>query len=223
MALYLSDLETLVRGLIFESSSDTGLVTQAQLQAFIQRAHRDLYSRIARVSPSVFRARSADKTITSSGYDFSGTNLDAGGVLKIQKVEYKDATGNYSALQRIDYDEVGTLSTTQTRPGYVGSYQWTVLGTKIYLIPQNNVSETIRIVYVPGPTDIASNAYPFGGLFPESHDIVGYRAADLALTKDEKPSVWHGTFLELWRDFQESVRAYVGQRKVKMSPFEDYG
>lgn len=222
--LLLADLEALVRDLCFEGADDTGLFTQTRLQAFIQIAHRDLYSFVSTLSPNRLLKRSADVSITSTGLSLAGTTIDSAGIDIVKKFELKDPSGNYVSVLPVDVTEVSNSDgplTTGDRD--ITGFLWSLVGRTIYLVPKPSLTYTARLHYVPGPTDISSIAYPFGGAFPQFDHLVGYRAADLALTKDEKPSAMHGTYMEMKREFGEYLRRphVFGPRRVRMSAYSE--
>lgn len=187
----LASLEALMRSLIFEATGDVGLVTAAQAQELIQLANRQLTGEVMDLSPTIFAQRSADKSITSTGLDYSGTALDSVGVHKLMMVEYKDSGGNYRQLSPIAYVEKDLFEgpSWQIAPEYT-AFRWTVLGERILLYPLPSGTVTARVTYLPVTSDIVdgggSPVAPFGGKFLQYQEIVGYLAACMALEKDEK-------------------------------------
>jgi hypothetical protein len=336
----LTSLESMVRDLTFQASTDTGLFTTTTLDTHIQIAHREIWNYIAHVSPSTLAVVSSDKSITSSGLSFTGdasggyiyyapTQLDSGatgrirlkvlssistryfvqlaahkgtiagdlytpffvdgtlvddgvrisnspgtvdvseyfspslaaasvyvesldsissypdsdvtenpqwhfdtggqtdmgGVNAIVKVELKQSTGSeYTLLDPMDTTEIGDTSSSSSALSESNAiYRWYAIGETIYLHPKPTGTETIRVTYVPCPTDIASGTSPFGGKLIPHHHIIAYRAADLICTKDDNKSKFSQTYAEMKKDLTDQIRRrhVTHARRVRMSPWED--
>jgi hypothetical protein len=225
-AMTLAELKDLVRSLTFEESSDTGLFTDARLGTFIQIAHRELYNLVATTAPSLLSKVTGDKSVTTSGLDFSGTGVDAQAVHTIVKVEIKDSSSNWLVVPPMQIEEFGNSSgPLATSQGDVANFSWYMEGDTLYLYPQSTTTQTMRVHYVPFPTDITDTetaVAPFGGKLKQFHFIVGYRAADLAMTKDEK-NHFHRSYLEMREDLVRAIRRrhVQGSRSVRMLSTED--
>lgn len=338
-SMTLTNLEDMVRGLVFESSTDKGLFTTTQLDSYIQIAHRELYNYVAHVSPSHLSTVSADKSITSSGLSFTGdasggyiyyspTILDTsatgrirlkvlstistryliqcganvsvsptlrtpvfqngsladdgvsissnpgsvdissylspapaagsiyiesldsadsypastatenaqwafdtagptdmGGVNAIVKIEWKESgSSNYTLLDPMDVTEIGdTDSSTSVVATSNAIYRWYAIGETLYLHPAPSGTETIRVTYVPSPSDIATGVSPFGGKLIPHHHLIAFRAADIACTKDDNKSKYHQTYLDMKKDLTDQIRRrhVTSARRVRMNPWED--
>lgn len=339
-SMTLTNLEDMVRGLVFESSTDKGLFTTTQLDSYIQIAHRELYNYVAHVSPSHLSTKSTDKSITSSGLSFTGdasggyiyysptildtsatgrvrlkvlstittryllqcgahanynytvlatplwkngsllddgvyitTNpgtvdissylspeesagsvyiesldalasypaadatenpmwafdtggpTDMGGVNAIVKVEWKESgSSNYTLLDPMDVTEIGdTDSSTSVVATSNAIYRWYAIGETLYLHPSPSGTETIRVTYVPSPSDIATGVSPFGGKLIPHHHLIAFRAADIACTKDDNKSKYHQTYLDMKKDLTDQIRRrhVTSARRVRMNPWED--
>lgn len=223
----LASTEALMRSLIFEATGDTGLVSATQAQELIQLANRQLTGEIMDLSPSLYAKRSADKSIASTGLDFSGTSLDSVGVYKLMMLEYKDSGGNYRQLSPIAYLEKDQVEgpAWQIAPEYT-AFRWTVLGEKIYLYPLPSGTATVRVTYLPVTSDIADGGTPvppLGGKLLQYQEIVGYLAAVMALEKDEKTTPIFRRYDHMHKRLVEFARNRQVQRprRIMMTEAEE--
>lgn len=222
-AMTLANLEDLVRNLTFEESADTGLFTSTRLDSFINQAHRELYGFVANIQPSFLSKISGDKSITSTGLDISSTNLDAQGVHVIVRVEIKDSNGNYVPVEPGHVTE--NASSAGSTTGDLLTFVWYMVGEKVYLNPLPTNTQTLRIIYVPNIDDLKDSetvVSPFAGALKSFHAVIGWRAADLSLSKDEKNHL-HPRFLEMREDMKNYIRRrhVQGARRVRMTPFDE--
>jgi hypothetical protein len=214
VSMNLTALREMVRNLIFEDAADTGLVTDARLDALIQIAHREIYRKIATIAPTEFKTVTAATATSAQGALDFGASITVG-ILKWLALEIRNLAGDFERLTYIDRDEVRLFhGAAQTGT----PTHWTRTGSVVQLLPESLAY--VRLVHCPGPTDISDVVLPFGGALVEHHDLVGIRAADLAKTKDEKPSVWHPTYTDRMKDLQLELRKQAMQ--IKRTQPEDY-
>lgn len=218
----LADLGTMVRELTFEGTGDNGLfASDARLNAVIQVAHQELWSKVERQQPTLIAATSSDCSITSSGYAY--TNIDAtNSVQIILSVEKKLEDGTYVPMEPMDRLEVSEVSSSS----YQSSVnRWYAFGETVYLFPAPSGTETIRFLYVPNcPTLSGTTVYPFNNRLRNFHYMVAYRAAILALEKDEKAEVLRKAYKEMMDEFEQHIRRRqtFTPRKIRQVPHEDW-
>jgi hypothetical protein len=228
------DLETFVRDLTFQQSTDQGLFSPAKLDRFINNAHRYVYGKIVEMDPTWFAQRSPDTAITSTGVNLAGTVFDPNTVFDELMVELKVDQTNYRMLQPIPYQEKDKWEGTTWRiDGTWSVYRWTHLGQTILLYPSPATIQTIRITYTPGcstlvnPTDqpfAIGTAGPAIGTLAQYHEMVGWLAAALLKEPDEDAAWMQGRYDKLEKNLIAHVRKRQSQnsRRVIESALYDW-
>ena len=223
-------LQALVKDRLFEGSGALpggGLLTD--LKRIINDAHTMLYNDAVQKNPGVFTISSADLPyVPATGIDaFSATGLGGTeGCHMISALEIKNRDGTYIPLSPMARNEVGAVGGANI--GVSGDSPcsgWFLERFKLYLYPRPLDSQTVRVVYVPGVTDlVADGDYPFLGALRNFHVLVGYEAIMLAADKDETPALLYRSYKRLKTQFDQYLTSIQRQapRRVQRTDDNDY-
>lgn len=224
----LEEIRTAVRDAVAERASDAGLISsEAELDRWINAANRTVFRKAIKKNADRWKERASDIAYVAPGpLDFSviagGDPLLAGPlavafgsspVEHISLVRAKRSDGNYYPVtpfeQGEDHAEIEPVTATS------GSFpfRWYVEGEALWLSPPPVVDQTLEVTFVRSLAVLAAGEHALAGRYPESHDVVVWKAAQLLYAKDEQRSTpWDAEWNESIRDLLASIARSQNQQ-----------
>ncbi len=220
--------------------------TQAEVNDWINEGRRQVWAEIAEVEgPTLELDATGTYTANSREVNVSGTSGAAGGIFNIaEPVKLlslhdisSDATGIGTLLPIVPYNELSTLMDGFGDPIRTTPYTRRVASwrgsnpMRLVLFPRPSSAVTLRLGYVPNPTDLSDTAAPTDLRtpfeLPEIHHDLLVMYAVVQAKKKEEDSSWQDDFVTYTEQLRRMIatmdeRQSVNSRTVVVTDFNEY-
>lgn len=211
----LTNLRTEVREAVFEKATDTGLITSdTMLDRWINRANQQVWLRGLLRNPRAWIERTAQFAFPTTGSYALGSLVSPAVsdslIWRLFSVESLES-GVWKPLWAVegngDYLEFEEDSATTFDP----TRRWYIEGLSLRLTPLPSAALTLRARLARAPVDMTANDEALGGKYPEHHQLVALKAAQLLYRRDEeKTTPWDREVEGLTLTFTDALRRNQG-------------